>query len=88
EVRTDRIEHVTDLTADVISARALASLDVLLELAIPLSETHTKFLFPKGQSWEEEIVRARRKWSFDLTAHSSHTNTNARLLELMNVRHK
>ncbi|MEO9897282.1 MAG: 16S rRNA (guanine(527)-N(7))-methyltransferase RsmG [Paracoccaceae bacterium] len=88
EVRTDRIERVTDITADVISARALASLDVLLELAVPLSETHTKFLFPKGQSWEEEIVRARRKWSFDLTAHSSHTNTNARLLELMNVRHK
>ena len=88
EVRTDRIESVTDLTGDVISARALASLDVLLDLAVPLGHAHTKFLFPKGQSWEAEIDQAGRKWSFDLTAHSSHTNPNARLLELMNVRHK
>ncbi|MEP3638686.1 MAG: 16S rRNA (guanine(527)-N(7))-methyltransferase RsmG [Paracoccaceae bacterium] len=88
EVRTDRIETVTDITTDVVSARALASLDVLLDLAAPLGHEYTKFLFPKGQSWKDEIDHAGRKWSFDLTAHSSHTNTNARLLELMNVRRK
>ena len=88
DVRTNRIETVTDIAADVISARALASLDVLLDLAAPLGREHTKFLFPKGQSWKDEIDHAGRKWSFDLTAHSSHTNPNARLLELMNVRRK
>ncbi len=87
-VLTKRIEDAADLKGDVISARALAAVDTLLLWALPLAHKDTKFIFLKGQNWSAEIDEAKHKWSFDLVAHSSHTNPNARLLELMNVRHK
>lgn len=80
-----RIESVEGLHADILTARALAPLPVLLGYAqMHLSETGTA-VFPKGALWEQEVADARQQWSFDLQAHQSHTSPDSRLLEIEGI---
>lgn len=69
---------------DVISARALAPLPRLLELAAPYFATHTntetKGLFLKGKNWAEELQKAEQYWQFDVEVVESRTNKDARIL--------
>jgi len=70
-VLTRRIEEVTDLKADVISARALAPLPRLLELAAPMVMDSTQCVFLKGQDVEAELTEATKCWTFDVEQHAS-----------------
>lgn len=72
--------------ADVISARALAALDRLLELAAPYAGKSTKFLFLKGKDAEREISEAERAWVFDCTRVPSITGEEGRVLVIENLR--
>ena len=77
-----RIENLEPLEADVLSARALAPLDVLLGY----SEQHLKkggtALFAKGETWRYEVEDASKSWRFSLKSHKSRTNPNAAILEI------
>lgn len=64
-VHTARIETIRDLTAPVVSARALAALPKLLDLAVPLLAPGGQCLFLKGQNLDEELTQARKIWIFD-----------------------
>lgn len=66
EVLAERVERMAPLGADVISARALAPLDVLCALSFPHLTPGGVALFPKGASWRDEVNTARRDWAFDL----------------------
>lgn len=84
-VITQRVEDIDSLQADVLSARALAGLDKLLQYSQRhLSKTGTAF-FPKGMSWEKEVQTARESWSFSLKAHKSNTNPEAAILEVKEI---
>jgi 16S rRNA (guanine527-N7)-methyltransferase len=48
---------------DCVTARALASLNVLLGFAKPLMRDNTKALFPKGQDVESELTEATKYWN-------------------------
>lgn len=85
KINAARTDQVTLRDADVISARALAGLPELLEMACPLAKTSTTFLFPKGVRWKSEVQMALEKWRFEYNAHQSHTDKDACLLELRNV---
>lgn len=50
---------------DVVSARALAPLNELLELAYPLLKTSAIGLFPKGQDVAAELTQASKYWKFE-----------------------
>lgn len=65
EVINDRIEKV-DLSADYVTARALASLDVLLGLSKNFLTPGTTCLFPKGKNYDKEVEQAKAHWNFDL----------------------
>ncbi|ARO15693.1 16S rRNA (guanine527-N7)-methyltransferase [Ketogulonicigenium robustum] len=65
-VESRRIEDLAPLNADVISARALAALDMLCAFAAPHLADGGICLFPKGRRAPEEIVAARASWTFDL----------------------
>lgn len=84
-VKVGRIEEFPPENCDVLSARALASLDQLLHFADRHLHPTGRALFFKGESWEEEVVTARRSWSFDFKAHKSKTNTKAVILEIKDV---
>jgi len=65
-VHCARIEAVALLPAPLVTARALAPLDVLLGLAAPFLAPGGTALFPKGVRAAEEIEAARRLWRFEL----------------------
>lgn len=68
EIHCRRIEEVaragTVGTVDVVTARALAPLEQLLELAAPFFGPATVGLFLKGRHAEQELIAARKVWRF------------------------
>jgi len=84
-VINDRIESVTPLETDVLSARALTGLKGLLSYAdIHLSKQGVA-LFPKGKNWEEEVREAREQWQFDMNVIKSITDSQAVILRVEGI---
>ena len=65
---------------DVVTARALAPLAKLLELAAPLLKTGAKGLFPKGQDVEGELTEAAKYWSIDSKLVPSKTSPQGKII--------
>ena len=86
-VISGRIETVTPLLADVVSARALAPLPLLCKYAAPHLAPHGRAIFLKGKAFEAETVEARRMWNFDLETHPSITDPSAIVLVLKGISH-
>ncbi len=82
DVIVERVENAKPQDADILSARALASLSKLLEF----SQIHLKkggvCVFPKGKTFQEEIIHARELWRFDVVEHQSITNANSVILQI------
>jgi len=66
--------------ADVITARAVASLHELLKLAHPLLKTGAQGLFPKGQDVGAELTEASKYWNIDATLVPSKTSPESRIV--------
>jgi 16S rRNA (guanine527-N7)-methyltransferase len=73
---------------DVITARAVASVDVLLDLSRHLSTDKTRYLFPKGKSAQLELEAARQAWQGDFRLEPSVTSQEAAILVASDVRRK
>lgn len=65
EIINGRIENLQAEKADVITSRAMTALDKLLEYAYKFCGSKTKCIFPKGKKHQEEILEARKHWSFE-----------------------
>lgn len=81
-VLAQRIEDAAPQQGDVVSARALAPLDLLLPLALRHLKPGGMAIFPKGARYATEVAAARGAWRFDLTEAPSLTDPGARLLKL------
>ena len=82
QIHANRIEDVASLGADIISARALAPLDRLLNM-VSHHLAHNGFaLLPKGEKATEELAIARETWSFSATMHPSETRQGATILQI------
>jgi 16S rRNA (guanine527-N7)-methyltransferase len=68
--------------ADVVTARALAPLDALIELALPFFGNASTALFLKGREAGVEIADARKRWVFDLKIHPSISDAEGQILEI------
>lgn len=76
-----RIEQLSQQHfADVVTSRALASLDMLLGFADRLKKPTGTCLFLKGRKAEEEIEQAQRTWSFDYHTQKSLSDADGQLL--------
>lgn len=73
-------------TADVVSARALASLRTLFELAHPYLHEDSTMLLLKGQDFAREVDEARESWSFDVVSSVSETDSAGRVLIIRDLR--
>jgi 16S rRNA (guanine527-N7)-methyltransferase len=71
--------------ADVVSARALAALPLLLEWTEPLLKAGTIGLFPKGRDAEIELTAARKRWTFAADILPSRTDSEARILRITSI---
>ncbi len=85
KVKTERIEELECLEADVLSARALADLTKLLGFAGLHLKRGGIALFPKGQSWQREDLEARQDWTYDLETVTSKTNSDAAILKIKDI---
>lgn len=84
-VRASRVEEVPPLLPDTISARALAPLDKLLALAIRHGRPDTRYVFPKGARFRDEIEAARKNWRFEIDVQPSKTDKEAVILVMENI---
>ncbi len=83
-----RVESLRLPAADMITARAMTSLDNLLAYAVPLSGKDTKMLFPKGRSYQEEVTAAQKNWQFKMQVFQNELSDEGVVLLLNNVRRK
>ena len=81
-IENRRIESMPPLAADVISARALAPLEVLLGLLEKHRAAGGIGLFPKGAAVHKELETAARTWRFERRLHGSITQPGAAILEI------
>lgn len=80
-----RIEHSDIKKADILSARALAPLSMLLDYSMTLLGNDGMAIFQKGATFQEEIVRARKMWNFQVESFESHTNPEAAILKISGI---
>ena len=71
--------------ADVVSARALASLTKLLEWTEPLLKAGTIGLFPKGRDADIELTEAAKRWKFKADVLPSQTDSEARIIRITSI---
>ncbi|MEP3883034.1 MAG: 16S rRNA (guanine(527)-N(7))-methyltransferase RsmG, partial [Lentilitoribacter sp.] len=86
-VHSKRIEALEPQNADILSARALADLNMLLGFA----ERHLKSsgicLFPKGLTWEKELKTAQDSWQFSHQVNTSEINADSVVLRIEEIKH-
>lgn len=87
-VVTRRIEdsHALVSAPQIVTARALASLPVLLDLTAPWLTAGARGLFHKGRDYRAEVQESVNRWAFDLVEHPSVTDPHGVILEVSNVR--
>ncbi len=81
-----RIEALAPFPVEAVTARALAPLPRLLELAAPFLGPSTLGLFPKGGNFEAELTEARRHWRMRTQIEPSLSSPEGRILVLREVR--
>lgn len=86
-ILTGRIENVSPLAANFVSARALAPLSVLLSMVRRHMHQDGTAIFLKGRSWKAECDEARKEWRFDVTSFPSKTDPDAAILKITGVSH-
>lgn len=86
-VLAERIERAQPQGADVVSARALAALDVLFPLVARHLSPSGRALLLKGASHEDELAKLDPAWSFDLASHPSKSGADGVILEIGALKH-
>jgi 16S rRNA (guanine527-N7)-methyltransferase len=87
-IHARRIEQVTGLLADVVTARACAPLGELLDLAEPFIGEKGTGLFLKGAQAEEELTQAQRRWTMRLDRRDSISDPAGKLLIVSQLKRK
>ena len=86
--RIEDFSDKNDISApDIITARALASLDKLFDYCASWVELNPDILliFPKGARADEEMEIIEQKWNFSCRTHESKTNEHAKILMISGV---
>ncbi len=81
----ERIEAASGQDAAILSARALAPLDVLLGFVDRHMAKDGTALLPKGAQWKKEVDNAQIHWRFDYEAITSVTEEKAVILKVKGV---
>ncbi len=81
-VHAERIEKIPGFFADAVTARALASLDQLIELSSKFVNSRTLCLFLKGAAVDQELDDARRHWTMKLERLPSRSDPGGSILKL------
>jgi 16S rRNA (guanine527-N7)-methyltransferase len=81
-VRMEKFVESFTGRADIVTARAVSPLSLLLGQCLPLLQKGTVGLFPKGQDVEAELTEASKCWKMVADLVPSRTNPKARIVML------
>jgi 16S rRNA (guanine527-N7)-methyltransferase len=82
QARIEQTGTKLDDPFDVVTARALASLNELLVLAEPWMKRGAQALFPKGQDVGAELTEAYKYWNIEAVLVPSKTDPQARIVSV------
>lgn len=85
-IENDRIENLPKQKVDVITSRAMCSLDKLLEYALPFCHKNTVCIFPKGKSYKTELELAEKKYSFSCELKDNLLSDEGKILVIKNIK--
>jgi 16S rRNA (guanine527-N7)-methyltransferase len=89
EVHVAKVERIAlDQPVASITARAVASLAKLFEMASHLADKNTQWVLPKGQSASSELEEARRTWQGKFRLVPSITDDQAAIVVAEGVRRR
>ncbi len=88
EIINDRIEKLPPQKADVITSRAMASLNELLNYTYRFVKPETVCIFPKGQKYKDELIEAEKNWRFDCEICDSKTSNEGKILIIRKLKRK
>ena len=86
EVYNNRIEELPPISANIVSARALAPLKTLCLYAKNHLEKDGVAVFAKGENWKAELVEAQKKWIFNYEAVKSTLHEGSVVLVLRGIK--
>ena len=84
-IHNKRIETIEPFPVASVTARALASLDKLLDWAAPFLQQRTQCLFLKGRSVDEELTQAGEHWNMAARRVASLSDPSGLILILSEV---
>jgi 16S rRNA (guanine527-N7)-methyltransferase len=84
-IQNARIESLSPVSTDFITARACAPLDQLLAWGYPFSRETTRWLLLKGQDVEAELTLASKSWILAPKLHISQSDSRGRIIDLTQV---
>ncbi|MCB1389350.1 MAG: 16S rRNA (guanine(527)-N(7))-methyltransferase RsmG [Rhodobacteraceae bacterium] len=88
KVVKQRIETAKPADADVVSARALAPLRILLGYCRTHLSADGIAVLPKGRNVAHEVEEARQSWQFDVQRSASRADPEGAILTIRNLRPK
>ncbi|MBM3535013.1 MAG: 16S rRNA (guanine(527)-N(7))-methyltransferase RsmG [Alphaproteobacteria bacterium] len=87
-IHESRIDHLTPWKARSLTARALAPLSQLLDMAEEFLSPDTVCLFLKGESVDRELTEAEKGWNMTASRLPSRTSPTGVILRLTRVERK
>lgn len=85
QILNGRVENLDLRPADMITARAMTSLEKLIYYATKIGDQKTICVFPKGRNYSEELEEAKKLWNFDLEISQSEVEQDSAVLILKNI---
>lgn len=86
KIFSERLEKIAPQNPDLITARAFAPLDKLLELCSSQINNKTEFLLLKGGQVEEELANAKKMWEFEHQIYPSKTDKSGVILHIQGAK--
>ncbi|MEN3929618.1 16S rRNA (guanine(527)-N(7))-methyltransferase RsmG [Microvirga sp. W0021] len=71
---------------DVLTARALASLEQLLQWTKPLFDNRTSALFPKGRDVQTELMAAAKRWDISYEIIPSRIDAESSIVRISSIK--
>jgi 16S rRNA (guanine527-N7)-methyltransferase len=87
EIMNERLEGVSGIECDIVTARAFADLDKVFSLSQGIA-VRDKYLLHKGKKYLDEIESAEKHWLFYRIVHDSITSEDGKILEITDLKHR
>ena len=86
DVFNNRVEEISPMLVDVVSARALAPLKTLCFYAESHLNENGIAVFAKGENWESELLEAQKNWIFEYDVVTSKLHQGSVILVLRGIK--